>query len=43
MHELVAPKFEVGVLDELDECDKETPRVRTIDDQPLQQNPAKVF
>ena len=33
------PELEGGVLDELDEGDEETPRVRTVHDQTLQEHP----
>ena len=39
MHELVVPELEAGVLDELDEGDEQTPGVRPVHDQPLQQHP----
>ena len=38
--ELVLPELEGGVLDELDEGDEETPWMRSVHNQPLQQNPA---
>ena len=37
--ELVLPELEGGVLDELDEGDEEAPRVRTVHDQTLQEDP----
>ena len=37
---LVGPELEGRVLDQLDEGDEETPGVRSVDNQPLQQNPA---
>ena len=39
MDELVGPELEGRVFDELDEGDQETPGVRSVDNQPLQQNP----
>ena len=38
MDKLVIPEFELWVLDELDEGDEETPWVRTIDDEPFQED-----
>lgn len=35
----MAPELEGRILDQLDEGDEETPRVRPVHDQPLQQNP----
>lgn len=40
MHELVVPELELRVLDELDESDEETPGMRPVHDQPLQQHSA---
>ena len=37
---LVGPELEGRVLDQLDEGDEETPGVRSVDNQPLQQHPA---
>ena len=39
MDKLVRPELEGRVLDQLDEGDDETPGVRSVDNQPLQQNP----
>ena len=39
MDELVGPELEGRVFDQLDEGDEETPGVRSVDNQPLQQNP----
>ena len=36
----MGPELEGRVLDQLDEGDEETPGVRSVDNQPLQQNPA---
>lgn len=39
MHKVVAPELEGRILDQLDEGDEETPWVRPVHYQPLQQNP----
>ena len=39
MDELVGPELEGRVLDQLDEGDEETPGVRSVDNQSLQQHP----
>ena len=39
--ELVRPKLVLVVLNELDEGDKKSPRMRPVHNQPLQQNPTK--
>ena len=38
MDELVVPELELWVLDEFNERDEQTPRVRSVDNQPLQQH-----
>ena len=38
--ELVRPELEGGVLDELNEGDEQAPGMRSVHNQPLQQNPA---
>lgn len=38
VHELVMPELELRVFDEFNEGDEKTPRVRSVDDQPLQQD-----
>lgn len=43
VHKLVAPELVHGVLDQLDEGDEETPRVRAVDDQPLEQHPGDLL
>ena len=40
MDKFMRPELEGWVLDQLDEGDEETPGVRSVDNQPLQQNPA---
>jgi len=35
---LVVPELELWILDEFDERDEEAPRVRSVDNQPLQQH-----
>lgn len=42
-HELMAPELEGWVLDEIDEGHKETPRVWTIHNEPLKQDPCDLF
>lgn len=39
VHKVVTPELEGRILDQLDEGDEETPRVRPVHNQPLQQNP----
>ena len=41
VHEVVAPELEGRIFDQLDEGDEETPWVRPVHDQPLQQNPGR--
>ena len=41
--ELVRPELERRVLDKFDEGDEETPGVRPVHDQPLEQYPANKF
>lgn len=41
VHKVVAPELEGRVLDQLYERDEETPRVRPVHNQPLQQNPER--
>lgn len=41
VHKVMAPELEGRVLDQLDEGDEETPWVRPVHDQPLQQNPER--
>lgn len=41
VHKVVAPELEGRILDQLDEGDEETPRVRPVHYQPLQQNPGR--
>lgn len=43
MHEFVRPELVDGVLDELYERDEQPPRMRPIDDQPLQQHPGDLL
>lgn len=38
-NKLVIPELELRVLDQFNECDKQTPRMRAIDYQPFKQNP----
>lgn len=35
VHKVVTPELKGGVLDQLDEGDEQTPRVRPVHDQPL--------
>ena len=37
-NKVVIPKLELGIFDQLDECDEQTPRMRTVDDEALQEN-----
>jgi len=37
--EIVSPKLELRILDQLDEGDEETPRMRSVDDETLEQHP----
>ena len=39
MHKFMTPELEVGVLNELNKSDQQTPWVWTIHNQALQQNP----
>lgn len=39
MHEVVRPELVNRVLDQLDERDEKTPRVRAVHNQPLQKHP----
>mmetsp|Transcript_7292 Transcript_7292/g.17293 ORF Transcript_7292/g.17293 Transcript_7292/m.17293 type:complete len:211 (-) Transcript_7292:305-937(-) len=39
LDEWALPKIELAVLDELDECDQQSPRVRPVHNKPFQQNP----
>ena len=41
MDELVRPKLVLMIFNELDEGDEKSPRMRSVYDQPLQQNPIK--
>ena len=41
VHKVVAPELEGRILDQLNESDEETPWVRPVHYQPLQQNPAR--
>lgn len=39
VNELVRPEFVYRILDEFDERNEETPRMRPVDDKPLQKHP----
>lgn len=41
VHKSMAPELEGRILDQLNEGDEETPRVRPVHYQPLQQNPGE--
>lgn len=40
VHKIMAPELKGRVLDQLNEGDEQTPRVRPVHNQPLQQDPA---
>lgn len=41
MHELVIPKMEAWILDQLDEGDQQSPRMGPVHDQSLEKHPAE--
>lgn len=41
VHKVMAPELEGRILDQLNEGDEKTPRVRPVHNQPLQQNPVE--
>lgn len=42
-HEFMIPKFIRWILNQLNECDQQTPWMRSIDNQPFEQNSGDLF